>query len=181
MKYHQKCFCHQASGRKSHNTAESHNIFVNARHVKSVWYSWQNYPFKSLSNTIDNNKLHIINRMLDTELTIGFGWLKCKQIYSIPVKCPLQTKQILQWPSAQRLTYLHKLRIDKWFQSHLSNCKFTVNLQNSFSEVSSMSCGVPQGSILGPLSFLIYVNDIPMAVECNLFLYADDTCLIFQS
>ena len=71
--------------------------------------------------------------------------------------------------------------IVKWFQSYLSNRKFTVNLENSFSEVSSMSCGVPQGSILGPLLFLIYVNDMPMAVKCNLFLYADDTCLVFQS
>ena len=36
-------------------------------------------------------------------------------------------------------------------------------------------------SILGPLLFLIYANDMPMAVKCNLFLYADDTCLFFQS
>ena len=69
----------------------------------------------------------------------------------------------------------------KWFQSYLSNRKFTVNLENFFSEVSSMSCGVPQGSILGPLLFLIYVNNMPIAVECNLFLYADDACLVFQS
>ena len=53
-------------------------------------------------------------------------------------------------------------------------------LQNSFSEVSSMSCGVPQGSFLGPLLFLIYVNDMPMAVKCNMF-YVDDTRLVFQS
>ena len=69
----------------------------------------------------------------------------------------------------------------KWFQSYLSNRKFTVNLENSFSEVSNISCGVPQGSILGSLLFLIYVNDMSMAVKCNLFLYADDTCLVFQS
>ena len=69
----------------------------------------------------------------------------------------------------------------EWFQSYLSNRKFTVNLENSFSEVSNISCGVPQGSILGPLLFLIYVNDMPMAVKYNLFLYADDTCLVFQS
>ena len=68
-----------------------------------------------------------------------------------------------------------------WFQSYLSNRKFTVNLENSFSEVPSISCDVPQGSILGPLLFLIYVNDMPMAVKCNLFLYADETCLAFQS
>ena len=69
----------------------------------------------------------------------------------------------------------------KWFQSYLSNRKFTVNLENSFFELSSISCAVPQGSIFGRLLFLIYVNDMPMAVNCNLFLYADDTCLVFQS
>ena len=68
----------------------------------------------------------------------------------------------------------------KWFQSYLSNRKFTVNLENSFSEVSSISCGVSQGSILGPLLFFIYVNDMTMSVKSYLFLYADDTCLVFQ-
>ena len=37
-----------------------------------------------------------------------------------------------------------------------------------------------KGSILGPLLFLIYVNDMPQAVKSNLFLYADDSCLVFQ-
>ena len=58
----------------------------------------------------------------------------------------------------------------KWLQSYLSNRKFMVNLENPFSEVSSMSCGGPQESILGPLLFMIYVNDMLMAGKCNLFL-----------
>ena len=37
-----------------------------------------------------------------------------------------------------------------------------------------------QGSILGPLLFLIYVNEMPQAVKSNLFLYADDSCLMYQ-
>ena len=41
-----------------------------------------------------------------------------------------------------------------------------------------ITCGVPQGSILGPLIFLIYVNDLPAAVKCKLILYADDSSLL---
>ena len=55
-----------------------------------------------------------------------------------------------------------------------------INLENSSSEVSSI-CGVPKGSILGPLLFLIYINDMLMTVKCNLFLHVGDTCLVFQS
>ena len=54
-----------------------------------------------------------------------------------------------------------------WFQSYLSNRKFTVNIQNSFSEISSISCGVPQGSILGPAVFWNYVHDMPMSINSS--------------
>ena len=67
-----------------------------------------------------------------------------------------------------------------WFKSYLSNRLFRVNLENCYSDPSNITCGVPQGSILGPLLFLIYVNDMPQAVKSNLFLYADDSCLVFQ-
>ena len=48
------------------------------------------------------------------------------------------------------------------FQSYLSNRTFSVNLENSFSEILSLICGVPWGSLLGPLLLLIYFNDIQM-------------------
>ena len=67
-----------------------------------------------------------------------------------------------------------------WFKSYLSNRLFRVNLGNCYSDPSNITCGVPQGSILGPLLFLIYVNDIPQVVKSNMFLYPDDSCLIFQ-
>ena len=67
-----------------------------------------------------------------------------------------------------------------WFKSYLSNRKFKINLNQTFSEPGDLLCGVPQGSILGPLLFLLYINDMPQSVNCELLLYADDTCLIFQ-
>ena len=67
-----------------------------------------------------------------------------------------------------------------WFKSYLSNRLFFVSLNGSLSEEGTITCGVPQGSILGPLLFLIYVNDMPQAVDSELYLYADDSCLVYQ-
>ena len=67
-----------------------------------------------------------------------------------------------------------------WFESYLSNRRFQVNIKNKYSNVANINCGVPQGSILGPLLFLLYVNDMPQAVDCELFLYTDDSYLMYQ-
>ena len=67
-----------------------------------------------------------------------------------------------------------------WYKSYLSSRKFHVNVHDKFSTSADLRCGIAQGSILGVLLFLLYINDMSQAVDCNLFLYADDTCLLFQ-
>ena len=75
-------------------------------------------------------------------------------------------------------------KVIDWYKSYLSSRKFHVNIQDIFSTSVDLRCGVPQGSILGPLLFLLCINNMPQAVDCDLFLalflYADNTCLLFQ-
>ena len=54
-------------------------------------------------------------------------------------------------------------------------------MENAYSNKPSITtCGLPQGSILDPPFFLIYINDIAQAEDSELLLYVDDTCLVFQ-
>ena len=68
----------------------------------------------------------------------------------------------------------------KWFKLYLSERIFLVNIENKLSDFGDISYGVPQGSILGPLLFMIYVNDMPQAVTSTLLLYVDDSCILYQ-
>ena len=70
-----------------------------------------------------------------------------------------------------------KGKLLKWFKSYLSNRKQKVVISGKSSEILSIKAGVPQGSILGPLLFLIYINDIVLDIACNIRLFADDTSL----
>ena len=64
-----------------------------------------------------------------------------------------------------------------FYLKKVGNSKFILR---TLSEPGNFLCGVPQGSISGSLLFLLYINDIPQAVDCGLLLYADDTCFVFQ-
>ena len=66
----------------------------------------------------------------------------------------------------------------RWFQSYLSGRKQLVDIAGTFSDPRTITCGVPQGSILGPLLFLIYVNDMAAVVKNKLLLYADDSAIL---
>ena len=68
----------------------------------------------------------------------------------------------------------------EWFESYLSNRRQTVTVNKTTSSSGIVTCGVPQGSIVGPLLFLCYINDMHLSVQCQLFLYADDSALLVR-
>jgi len=77
---------------------------------------------------------------------------------------------------------MHKIGIRnvelKWFQNYLSNRKKFVFFNGMSSSLLEILLGVPQGSILGPILFLIYINDLPSASLLRSLLFADDTALL---
>ena len=78
------------------------------------------------------------------------------------------------------LCKLHKLGVSDtacaWFKSYLSQRKQAVKIENTLSETLPLTVGVPQGSILGPVLFTLYVNDLlRVPKHCRALGYVDDT------
>jgi len=69
---------------------------------------------------------------------------------------------------------------NQWFKSYLSDRSQFVELDKEYSSLLPIGCGVPQGSILGPLLYLIYVNDIFNSCNGNIVSFADDTTLFMS-
>ena len=76
---------------------------------------------------------------------------------------------------------IHKLRaygiggkLLEWLQSFLSDQEQSVVINSVFSSWRPVTSGVPQGSVMGPLLFAIHVNDLPLIVSSDLFMFADD-------
>ena len=69
-----------------------------------------------------------------------------------------------------------------WFKSYLSDRKQYVHLNGVDSEMKGITCGVSQGSVLGPLLFPIYINDLPnISKKLKFYLFADDTNIYLES
>ena len=66
-----------------------------------------------------------------------------------------------------------------WFKSYLSNCNQYVFINAYESALATLNCSIPQGSVLGPLLFLLYINDLNQAIKfCKVHHFDDDTNLL---
>ena len=72
--------------------------------------------------------------------------------------------------------------VNDWFRSYLSLRPQKVKINGFLSDEQYIQCGVPQGSVLGPLLFLIYINDMPYASKIlDIHLFADDTSIFISN
>ena len=68
---------------------------------------------------------------------------------------------------------------NKWFASYLNNRKQFALINGFNSNIADVKCGVPEGSLLGPLLFLIYINDLHMSIKYSeVYHFVDDTNLL---
>ena len=68
----------------------------------------------------------------------------------------------------------------EWFKSYLFERSQFVSINNISSKFLNINCGVPQGSVLGPLLFILYIDDLPQCSNLITYLFADDTTLLLS-
>jgi retron-type reverse transcriptase len=82
-------------------------------------------------------------------------------------------------PHRRLLHKMHRYKISekviKWVESFLSNRIQKVIVNGTESKCHHVTSRIPQGSVLGPILFIIYINDMPEMVESSTYLFADDT------
>ena len=141
------------------NHLESHNILT------STQFGWQRHSCESqLLLTTDD-----FARYLDSNVQVDMGILDFSKAFD---KVPHRRLAV-------KLNY-YRIRgnLLTWIESFLQNRSQLVVVDGHYSSPISVTSGVPQGTVLGPTLFLLYINDIDANIQSQVRLFADD-CLIY--
>lgn len=114
--------------------------------------------FATVANEVMESKCHGLALFVD--LSKAFDTIEHGQLISALFNIGIRGQQL------------------KWFHSYLYNRKFVVKIKDEYSNEKTISCGVPQGSRLGPTLFIIYLNEILNKIDdCYVWAFADDILL----
>ena len=129
-------------------------------------------PLHSTSTTLLQVSDYILHNT-DNGMLTGAVFLDLKKAFDT-VHHPTLLKKL-------NLLGLNNVELE-WFKSYLTDRRQITSINGVNSTPASIRCGVPQGSILGPLLFIIFINDLPNVItNCTTFMYADDTAIFSAS
>ena len=140
----------------------------------NILYKHQ-YGFRAKHATI-HPILHLLNNCAES-------YNKNPKEYTISIFCDLSKAfDVINHNILLDKLNIYGLRgiVNDWFSNYLSGRTQYVEIEGSQSNSCDIECGVPQGSILGPLLYLLYVNDIANSTSSKILSFADDTSLFLS-
>ena len=147
-----------------------HNKLMNYLESKNILSQYQ-YGFRENRSTVQS----LLHYLRDVYAALDSGYVYFSLFLDLKKAFDCVSHSILL--SKLRFYGIRGVPLD-WFSSYLSNRRQYVVVDDVFSEICDISCGVPQGSILGPLLFLVFINDFPGCTDYFKFsLFADDSTL----
>jgi len=128
------------------------------------------FGFRNNHSTIQqvHRIVEIIEKTLETRKVCSSVFLDVAQAFDRVWHRGLQCK-------------LHQMLPEEWYlilKSYLENRHFRVKVEDEYSELKEIHAGVPQGSVLGPVLYLLYTQDVPQVENTTLATFADDTAVL---